>query len=620
MSLDDRRLWMAALLVCIAGCAPENRDKEEEQTIQDADNDGDPDATDCAPDDPSIHADAEELCNAVDDDCDGEVDEGPTGYVDEDGDGYGASGAPLSSCDLPDGTELVDNGGDCDDDDDTVHPGADDLPCDGIDRDCDGRSEQVYTAEGGRYGTLDAALVDVDDGAELTICPGTHPTRAVLDRPISLTIRGETGDPDDVVLDGRGLATILYVGTGASVELADLTFYDGRGERWVDTDEGGALVIYESEVVLDNVYLEFNLASRGGAIAMYQDIDGSGASASLQMRASILNNNRAIERGGGLYLRGGAAEATIEIVDSLVDHNAALVGSGGGLALDSDGPAHLTVERSLFALNTAEGRGGCIQTAGAGDLDLDLRSSEFQENEVEGDGGCLDLGGQGLLALEMSDLDFADNVARSDGGALSSFRQGAMSADISDTRFTDNWTAFGDGGAMLLAPMGDSQLNLAGLVFGNNNAGASGGALAASPQGAFDLRISGSVFGGNEAWTDGGAVHVLPTAGMELEVWQSELTGNWAARNGGAISASVYGSGEADLVLRGVDLTANVTDGAESCAVHLATTVGLAATMTNWGTGDTENDRCDVMDATPRAFDLTGEADLSCTGGVCGAE
>ena len=50
----------------------------------DDDNDGDPDGTDCAPTNPKISSKATEACNGVDDDCDGEIDEG---YQDLDGDG-----------------------------------------------------------------------------------------------------------------------------------------------------------------------------------------------------------------------------------------------------------------------------------------------------------------------------------------------------------------------------------------------------------------------------------------------------------------------------------------------------------------------------------------------------
>jgi hypothetical protein len=52
--------------------------------VPDSDGDGDPDDSDCAPDDPSIHHGAAELCNGIDDDCDGVLGDGET---DEDGNG-----------------------------------------------------------------------------------------------------------------------------------------------------------------------------------------------------------------------------------------------------------------------------------------------------------------------------------------------------------------------------------------------------------------------------------------------------------------------------------------------------------------------------------------------------
>ena len=94
-------------------------------------------AGDCDDASPSVHPGALELCNGIDDNCDGNVDEGVTNtfYRDADGDGYGISNDTRQSCIAPAGYAPVP--ADCNDDAPSVHPGAPDI-CDGIDSDCDG--------------------------------------------------------------------------------------------------------------------------------------------------------------------------------------------------------------------------------------------------------------------------------------------------------------------------------------------------------------------------------------------------------------------------------------------------------------------------------------------------
>ena len=125
------------------------------------DHDGDSWATcegDCDDQDPHRFPGAPEHCNHVDDDCDDDIDEGLpllTSYPDTDGDGYGDGSQPVHSCAIP--ASHTEDGGDCDDADPLTHPGADEV-CDGEDDDCDGETDEgvmglyFLDADGDGYG------------------------------------------------------------------------------------------------------------------------------------------------------------------------------------------------------------------------------------------------------------------------------------------------------------------------------------------------------------------------------------------------------------------------------------------------------------------------------------
>jgi hypothetical protein len=89
---------------------------------------------------PGIYADCED---GRDEDCDGDIDEGPdsTWYLDSDGDGFGDADETIVSCLMPDGYSASDD--DCDDVHEDVHPGARERCDDGLDGDCDGWSDDL---------------------------------------------------------------------------------------------------------------------------------------------------------------------------------------------------------------------------------------------------------------------------------------------------------------------------------------------------------------------------------------------------------------------------------------------------------------------------------------------
>ncbi len=93
-------------------------------------------STDCNDTNASIHPNAAEVCNGVDEDCDGLVDEGKTVtfYRDVDGDTFGGPTYTTQACAAPSG--YVTSKTDCNDGDRAINPAATEL-CDGKDNDCD---------------------------------------------------------------------------------------------------------------------------------------------------------------------------------------------------------------------------------------------------------------------------------------------------------------------------------------------------------------------------------------------------------------------------------------------------------------------------------------------------
>ncbi|MFO0686751.1 MAG: putative metal-binding motif-containing protein [Sandaracinus sp.] len=92
-------------------------------------------APDCNDASGAVHPGATEVCNGIDDNCVGGVDEGVTTtyYRDADGDTYGNAAMTTQACSLPSG--YTTRAMDCNDGDITMHPGAAET-CDNIDSDC----------------------------------------------------------------------------------------------------------------------------------------------------------------------------------------------------------------------------------------------------------------------------------------------------------------------------------------------------------------------------------------------------------------------------------------------------------------------------------------------------
>ncbi len=98
-----------------------------------------PNNLDCDDTDSSINPDAAEVCDGIDNNCDGNIDEGflqVTYYADADNDGFGDDQNSVTDCAAPNG--YVVNNTDCDDTDENINPDATDTEGNSIDENCDG--------------------------------------------------------------------------------------------------------------------------------------------------------------------------------------------------------------------------------------------------------------------------------------------------------------------------------------------------------------------------------------------------------------------------------------------------------------------------------------------------
>ena len=305
-------IWL--LLACSGddpGTSPYNAD---------TDGDGTVDFDDCAPEDPAIHPLATEVCDGIDNDCDGVSDGSSaadvvTWYADYDGDGYGADdGAVQVSCDQPSGFSAergdcddtdptvtpatgwypdvdgdgygdesgviyaceqpaniyIQEGGDCFDGNAEVHPGADEY-CDGVDTDCDGELDeadaldatQYYVDDDGDgYGGEDSAIGscveltgygteggDCDD-ADVDSYPGSTHREVPFD--------GVDTDCDgndfctDLDCDGRPDVVIPVQYDGSSYA-ADSWVYFGKGDYLTDTARRALPTFYGQSVVAEDL-------------------------------------------------------------------------------------------------------------------------------------------------------------------------------------------------------------------------------------------------------------------------------------------------------------------------------------------------------------------------------
>lgn len=194
---------------------------------------------DCDDDSEETYPGAVEVCDETDNNCNGEIDDRPEAppvwMPDLDEDGWGNATAAVAQCAQPDG--YIDVPGDCDDTDPDINPDAEEIYYDGVDSNCDMRSDNDADEDGFDANRMGGDDCDDDD-------PTTHPlaTERCLDGAdqdcdgVDLTVCDAYGTVDLASVRGR---VDTDSGTGGGMSFAVLG--DATGDGIPDMAVGGPL-------------------------------------------------------------------------------------------------------------------------------------------------------------------------------------------------------------------------------------------------------------------------------------------------------------------------------------------------------------------------------------------
>lgn len=432
--------------------------------------------SDCDDTDPAVHRGAVELCDGLDNNCEGTVDEGATllWYPDLDGDGAGsASSSAVESCEQPE--NLVANANDCNDANASIFPGAPDPTGDGVDQSCDGRdglAPSVGLATS-TFTSLQEALDAGLPGDTLWVGPGTY-------REFELSMKGKA---------------------------LTLASTDGASSTIIDAHDQGTVFIFDQLEGEGSVLRGFTLtggyAARGGGL--YLD------SASPTLTQLMIAGNIASACGGGGYLL--SAHAAFEQVTVSANHVVSELGAcGGGLALDNSSPrlSLVTVVGNEAAVASGYGGGGF-----GGGLWVNNASPILEQVLIGGND--------------------ARGYASSGGGVFLYESSPSMnSVSVQENRVSGEWDAEGGGISVSRSTFTGTGLSVSNNAATATHYGRGGGIYFYQTSFPFSgLAVSGNRVSGNEA-LGGGLFFVNSNMSLTaIDVRDNESVGQVLASGGG---------------------------------------------------------------------------------------
>jgi len=483
---------------------------------------------DCDDLDINTNPGADEICDEQDNDCDGDIDDDDTivNYVDESGidvlwyldadsDNYGTDKFSLQLCNQPTGYVRSDDSSvDCNDLDDEINPGLEEVCDDGKDNNCDESPTPCALEDELAYSDADISILGSSGKPSGSSEDGDQFGRAVV-------VGDFNGDGDDDLLVG---------GNGVNGANKD----DGGAYVFLGPISAGSMTASSADIVL----LGDKDADDAGYAVAAADLDGDGydeiiVNAYGQEVDAIDTGSTALSDAGQVYVFYGSSD-----VDTAI-------GSEADLALSASG---------ILSGSEDEGHFGCA-LANAGDINGDNRDDLIVGSCIDGFPGSATLiyGSDTRLSSEVYPMLEAD--ALTDGyaywnGVESDSYTGESLGGLGDLDGDGN-ADFGVGASAQNVEIGSTTYADAGVayvIFGDGT----------EHLGELEIDTAGAYFYGQNAYDNAG-ISVSSAGDTNQDGYDDFLVG----ASGYDLSSTSNTNGAAYLVLGSLTLNGEVSESAQ---------------------------------------------------------
>lgn len=319
-------------------------------------------------------------------------------------------------------------------------------------------------------------------------------------------------DGDGHTIDGNGNGPILWIESGTTARVREVTLTGGQASV-------GAAILNLGALTVENSTIASNAAEFAGG--------GIKSEGNLTIVGSTLRDNTA-DYGGSLHVSLGSSGTTLLIRDTAITNSEARV-EAGGLQVSSgpDNPTGISLSNvTLDANRSPNGTAGAQFLVGTeGQLDLSITGTRIVNNV--GYQGGLAIGSRGMAEITVTGSTVAGNRSTAIGG-------------ISESSSGGIYVRASEGGTTTLTLLNST-------LSGNSTGRAGGGLLVVGNGGAAEAQVVFSTLAGNTSGTGGGGIHTVAvnggTASARLSasiISNSDGAGPDCARPSGSILSSGY--------------------------------------------------------------------------------